>query len=137
MASFKVVISDPKTKKSYQKEVDQAQSHLLGKKIDDKVKGDGLGLAGYELQITGGSDKEGFPMRKDVDGPGRKRILVTSGTGFHAKRKGERRRKSIRGNTISNFIVQVNTVVVAHGSQPLEKLVGKSEKAAEEENKKE
>jgi small subunit ribosomal protein S6e len=132
MASFKVVISDPKTKKSYQKEVDQAQSHLLGKKIGDKVKGDGLGLVGYELQVTGGSDKEGFPMRRDIEGSGRKRALVTAGTGFHAKRKGERRRKSIRGNTISGFIVQVNTVVSTHGSQPLEKLIGKSEKAEEE-----
>ena len=128
MADFKIVISDPKSKNSYQKEIEQNQGQLLGKKIGDKIKGDAFGLTGYELQITGGSDKDGFPMRSDVEGPGRKRILVTSGVGFHSNKKGERKRKSIRGNTISMSISQINTKVVTYGSKPIEKLIGKAEK---------
>ena len=128
MADFKVVISDPKSKNSYQKELEQHQSQCLGKKINDKIKGDAFGLTGYELQITGGSDKDGFPMRSDMEGIGRKKILVTAGVGFHSKKKGERKRKSIRGNTISTAISQINTKVVTYGSKPIEKLIGKTEK---------
>lgn len=76
MANFKIVVSDPKAKKAYQKELEQGQTGLLGRKIGDKFSGNHIGLAGYELEVTGGSDKEGFPMRRDVDGPGRKKILL-------------------------------------------------------------
>jgi small subunit ribosomal protein S6e len=130
MVEFKVVVSAPKSKKSYQKAVDHQQSGLMGKKLGDKFKGDVIGLSGYELEITGGSDKDGFPMRKDVDGAARKRLLVTSGVGFHSKKKGERKRKSIRGNTISQSISQINTKIITSGSKPVEKLLGKSEEKA-------
>ena len=73
-------------------------------------------------------------MRSDVEGIARKRLLVTAGIGFHSKKKGERKRKSIRGNTISQAIAQINTKVVGYGSTPLEK-VFTSEKKAEEEKK--
>ncbi len=66
--AFKLVVSDPKSRKSYQKEV--SGEGILGKKIGDKFSGAAAGLEGYELQITGGSDKDGFPMRKDVEGSG-------------------------------------------------------------------
>ncbi len=135
MANFKIVISDPKTSKSYQKEIEEHQSQLIGKKIGDKFKGDVLGLTGYELQITGGSDKDGFPMRKDVDGVARKKIVISKGVGFHSKKRGERKRRSIRGNTISTAIAQINTKVVAYGNQPIEKLLGKEEKKQESKEK--
>jgi small subunit ribosomal protein S6e len=135
MADFKVVISDPKTRKSYQKDVDQNQSQMLGKKLGDKVSGNSLGLAGYELQITGGSDRQGFPMRTDIEGTGRKRALLSSGSGFHSSRKGLRRRKAVRGNTISAETAQVNTKVVTYGSQPIEKLLGKKEAPKKPEEK--
>ena len=137
MAEFKIVISDPKSKKSYQKAVDCQQSNLMGKKLGDKFKGDVLGLNGYEFEITGGSDKDGFPMRRDVEGAARKKILVTSGVGFHSKKKGVRKRKSIRGNTISDAISQINTKIIAAGSTPIEKLLGKTEKKADAEPEKE
>ena len=125
MANFKVVISDPKTKKAYQKEMDQGASGLLQKRIGDKVKGDSLGLVGYELQVTGGSDKQGFPMRRDIDGIARKRILLTVGTGFRTKVRGKRKRKSIRGNTVSSNISQVNVKVIGYGNKGIEELLGK------------
>jgi small subunit ribosomal protein S6e len=122
--NFKVVVSDPKTKKAYQKEIDQKASTLLGKKIGEKLSGQPIGLTGYELELTGGSDKDGFPMRKDVDGSGRKRIILSSAPGFHPERKGQRRRKSVRGNTISPEIIQVNTKVTGYGQKSLQELLG-------------
>jgi len=128
MAEFKIVVSDPKSKKSFQKTIDQNESGLMGKKLSDMFKGDAIGLNGYELQITGGSDKDGFPMRSDVEGIARKRLLITKGVGFHSKKKGERKRKSIRGNTISQAVSQINTKIVKAGSTSVEKLLGKSDK---------
>ncbi len=121
---FKIVVSDPKTKKAYQKDVDENASGLMGKKLGESLKGDGFGLAGYEVEVTGGSDKEGFPMRKDVEGMGRKKALLSGGPGFHPLIKGQRKRKSVRGNTISAQIVQVNMKVTKHGEKTIEELLG-------------
>ena len=133
--NFKVVVSDPKTRKAYQREVNQNASGLIGKKIGDMVKGDFLGLSGYELQITGGSDKDGFPMRKDIQGTARKKVLLAFPPGFHPKRKGQRKKKSVRGNTISQDITQVNVKIVKYGQKPIEQLF-KIEKKAEKEAEK-
>jgi small subunit ribosomal protein S6e len=138
MANFKVVVSDPKSKKAFQKEIEQKASGFMGKKIGEKVKGESLGLLGYELQITGGSDAQGFPMRRDVEGIARKRLLLGIGPGFHPDTKGQRKRKSIRGNTLSPEISQVNAKIVTYGSKPVEQLIGKEkreEKPSEEQKK--
>lgn len=135
MPNFKVVVSDPKSRKAYQKEVDQGQSGLIGKKIGEKVSGNNLGLAGYELEITGGSDKEGFPMRRDVEGTVRKRILLANPPGFHARIQGQRKRKSVRGNTVSPDISQINAKVVKTGSKKLDELIGAKAKEAKKEEK--
>jgi len=120
---MKVVVSDPKAGKSYQIELKEPESKkLLGLKIGDKIEGSFLGLPGYELQITGGSDRDGFPMRPDVAGVGRKKVLLSNPPGFHPRKKGERRRKYVRGNQISEAIVQVNTKIVKYGEKPLEEI---------------
>ena len=128
---FKAVVSDPKTRKAYQKDTDEAGSGLVGKKLGEIVKGDFLGLAGYELQVTGGSDKEGFPMRRDFEGIGRKRLLLAGVPGFHPVVKGGRKRKSVRGNTISNQTAQINLKVSKYGDKPLEELLGKPKEGSE------
>ncbi|UCD03086.1 MAG: 30S ribosomal protein S6e [Candidatus Aenigmatarchaeota archaeon] len=130
--AFKLVVSDPKSRKSYQKEV--SGEGIIGKKIGDKFSGSAAGLDGYELQITGGSDKDGFPMRKDVDGGGRKRILLSGPPGFHPRLEGQRKRKFIRGNTVSEDMAQVNAKVVKEGKDKLGKIFGgeKVEKPSEE-----
>lgn len=135
--NFKLVISDPKTRKSYSREVPQETSMLSGKKIGEAIEGNPVGLAGFRLEITGGSDKEGFPMRKDVDGIARKKILLSSPPGYHPEREGERRRRSIRGNTVSADIVQVNLKVVEHGKHNLDELFGKKAEEKKEEKPKE
>lgn len=135
MAIFKFVISDGK--KSYQIEKDQADCPVIGKKIGDVISGDFLGLDGYELLITGGCDKDGFPMRKDVEGVVRKRIILTKGTGFSGrirgkkktkkpkKIKGLRKRKMVRGNTIAGDIVQINCKLTKRGEKSLDEIFGR------------
>ena len=60
---------------------------LYGKKIGETIEGDIIGMPGFKLSITGGSDIDGFPMRRDVEGRLRKRILIAPSTGYKARRK--------------------------------------------------
>ena len=130
---FKIVISEPKTKKAYQIEKDLPS--LIGMKIGDSFDGSIVGLSGFKLEITWGSDNEGFPMRKDLDGTARKKVLLSRGPGFNPKVKGIRRRKFVRGNKISEGIVQVNCKIIeGEGDVPL--MLGiKKEEAPKEEPK--
>lgn len=128
MTSFKVVISDPGTRKSYQAEIEQDKAiGLIGKKINDEFNGDIIGLNNYILKITGGTDKDGFPMHPSVQGQGKKKILLDGPPGFHPKLKGQRKRKTVRGNVISNAIAQINVKVVKKGERALEEIFGKKE----------
>ncbi|MEM7819604.1 MAG: 30S ribosomal protein S6e [Candidatus Aenigmatarchaeota archaeon] len=122
MAVFKFVISQGD--KSYQIEKDQKDCPIIGKKIGDIIAGDFLGLPGCELLITGGSDRDGFPMIKYVEGVVKKKLILTNDIGFHTKKDGMRKRKTIRGNTISTDIVQINCKIVK-GETNLEELLGK------------
>lgn len=134
MANFKFVISHKKN--SWQIEKDQKDSPVVGKKITESFSADFLGLAGYELQITGGSDKDGFPMRRDIEGMVKTRIIIDSPPGFHPTKEGERKRKMLRGNTISADTTQINCKVVKAGEKQLEELLGETGKKAEKEEKK-
>ncbi|MEL9999328.1 MAG: 30S ribosomal protein S6e [Thermoplasmata archaeon] len=120
MANFRIVISDPKTGKSVQREVtDKSADSLIGKKIGEIFEGSMIGLDGYKLKITGGTDKDGFPMSPKIQGGIRKAVLLSSGFGFHPKKKGMRKKKMLRGNTITGETVQINTVIVEYGEKPL------------------
>ncbi|MEM5843521.1 MAG: 30S ribosomal protein S6e [Candidatus Aenigmatarchaeota archaeon] len=121
MPVWKIVISDPESKKAYQIEIDQSMApQLIGKKIGDIIDGNIIGLSGYELQITGGTDKDGFPMHPNIDGAVKKRVLLSSPPCFHPEKKGERKKKTVRGNTISSDITQINTKIIKKGEKPLE-----------------
>ena len=121
---FKVNISDPQSGKTFKSEVKDPQARrLLGLRIGDTFDGGIVGLPGYELQITGGTDRDGFPMRADLTGTGRHDVLLAGGPGYRPRRRGERRRKKVRGNTISEVIVQVNTKIVKRGEKPVEELL--------------
>ena len=133
MAELKLVINDPKSGRSYPKNIDV---DLTGRKIGEKVLGSEIGLNDYEFQITGGSDDAGFPMRRDIDSPNRKRALLGSGVGVRVKRKGIHIRKTVRGNTISQTIAQVNLKVVKVGKENLEKALGIEPKEEKVEEKK-
>lgn len=132
MAEFKVNISDPKTGRSYQREISGNQANaILGKKIGDRIDGIFVEMPGYKLEITGGSDKDGFPMRRDLPGPRRKRLLISKGLGFKPHMDGERRRKTMRGNTVSPDTVQLNMKITTKGPRSAEELLGKKEEEAE------
>ncbi len=106
---MKIVVSDTKNGEAYMASTEQEV--FVGKKIGEVVKLDELGLPGYEGKITGGSDKQGFPMNVSLVGSARKKILTGNASGFSTSRKGERKRTSVRGSTISNEISQVNMIV--------------------------
>ncbi len=133
MAEIKCVISDAKNGRSYQKAVDDTP--FIGKKIGEKISGSYIGLTGYELQITGGSDKSGFPMRQEIEGIGRKKILLKKGNvGARIKKKGLILRKTIVGNTIGANTAQINLKIATYGSKSIEELLGiqpKEEKTEE------
>jgi small subunit ribosomal protein S6e len=133
MVDFKVVISDTNNGKTYQKEVkDEDAKKFIGLRIGDKLKADFPDIGNVEVEVTGGSDKSGFPMRKDVMGTGRKKILAVGGVGIKRKEKGIKQRKTVCGNTIHAQISQINLKVL--GGKPV-KLEGKKtgEKPAEKE----
>ncbi len=132
---FKLNIGHPKKKKTIQKELKDASAKVFsGKRIGDKVKGETFDLPGYEFEITGGSDKIGFPMRKDVQGLSRKRVLITGGVGLRKNRKGRKVRRTVASNTINENTSQINVKVVKEGKTPLfeEPKEESSEKAKEE-----
>ncbi|MDI9644303.1 MAG: 30S ribosomal protein S6e [Candidatus Verstraetearchaeota archaeon] len=113
MAEFKLVVSNPSDgiTKTVVVTDPQAQS-LIGLKIGDTIKGDPFGLGGVELKILGGSDKSGIPMRGDLAGGSKRKILLSSPPGFKPKEGGARRRKLVRGNMITEDLVQINAVIV-------------------------
>ena len=129
-------------------------SQFLGKKIGDVVDGIFVGegeqtLAGYKLEITGGSDKTGTPMRSDLSGGNRQSILVTASTGFkghnlvHKAKKGEkkrfrykpdgmRKRRYFRGNTVTQDTRQINLKVVEAANKSLADILGASSEESNE-----
>lgn len=121
----KLIIADSNGK-SYSIELDEKKSKsFIGLEIGKVFDAAQLGLAGYKIKITGGSDKDGFPMRSDVHGRVRARILLSSGPGYRPKEKGLRRRKMVRGRVITPEIIQINAKVVEKGEKSLEELLGK------------
>jgi small subunit ribosomal protein S6e len=138
MAKFKVIISDPETGKSQFVEVEEAQAvPLIGRKLGEVIDGTAVKMSGYKLLITGGSDKDGFPMRPNIHGGVRVGAILSEGVGFHPSKNGERKRKTLRGNVITDSIVQINMKIVEQPkkSKKAEKPAEKEEatKAAEEE----
>ncbi len=128
MVEFRLTINDVKTGKSYKKLVTAVEADMfIGKKIKDKILGSEFGLKDYELEITGGSDTSGFPMRYDLPIPERKKILIVEGIGAKLKRKGVKQRKTVVGNTLSHNISQINLKVVKYGSKSLDEILGKKE----------
>ena len=114
MAKFKAIISDPENGTSKVVELEEARAApLIGRKIGEIIDGSIVDLPGKKVQITGGSDKDGFPMRPNVHGGVRRQVILSGGIGFNPNEEGKRRRKTVRGNVITDEIVQVNMKIVA------------------------
>lgn len=145
---FKVNISN-KQGKTYKLELESEE--LIGKKIHDKINGKDLNadLEGYELEIMGASDKAGFPALENVEGSQLKKVLLSYEKGMHKRPKyegkkkrsnkrpkGLRLRKSVRGNTISSDIIQINLKVLNDGAKKLSEIFPDQAKGKEKENRK-
>jgi len=110
MATFKVVISDSKTGKSEVMEAKDSQAQIfMGRKIGEVIDLSVIGQ-NYKVKLTGGSDRAGFPMRGDIMGSGKRHVLMTEGVGFRHSVEGEKRRKLVRGNTVTEEVYQLNAV---------------------------
>ena len=107
MANLKLTISDIKGKSVSKELKDSDANPLLGLQLGNETDASIAGLTG-KLKLTGGSDKSGVPMRNDVHGAARKRVLLSKGVGLQDAEIGQRKRKLMRGNTVSEEIYQVN-----------------------------
>ncbi len=125
-------IGDPGTGKTFHVKLPKENIRVfVGRRVGEEIGGDAFGLPGYTFKITGGTDKDGFPMHPSLQIPGKKKVLLSSPPGFHPRRKGERRAKTVRGAIISDDIKQINLRVVKAGEKSLEDLLKKEEAEAE------
>lgn len=121
MAKFKVIISDPQDGKSKVVEVEETRATpFIGRKLGETIDGIVVDMPATKLQLLGGSDKDGVPMRGDVHGGIRRQVVLSEGAGFKPKRNGERRRKTVRGNIITDEIVQINAKIVEQPAKAAE-----------------
>ncbi|QSG15751.1 30S ribosomal protein S6e [Halapricum desulfuricans] len=128
MADFTVAVADPDSGVTYQIDVDgQDANRFMGREIGDEVEGSAVGLDGYTLEITGGSDTAGRPLRGDVRGPDLKSVMLEGGVGYEPSRDGERKRVTVRGREISDEVRQINATVAEAGSGDVAELLGESD----------
>ena len=128
MADFQVVVGDPDEGTTHSFDVDgQDANRFIGRSIGETVEGGAVGLSDYELEITGGSDTAGRPMREDVSGTGTAAIMLEGGVGFEPTVDGERKRVTVRGAEISDETRQINAKIVTRGDESVEDLLGGDE----------
>jgi small subunit ribosomal protein S6e len=150
---FKLNISEKNGKTFH---LESETENLFGKSLKEKIEGKEISpdLEGYEFEITGASDKAGFPSLENVEGIALKKVLLTYGKGMKKrprregkkkqnspKPKGLRLRKTARGKVLSAAMAQINLKVVKEGSKKLSEIFHEQnqpkEKTAEAEEKKE
>ncbi len=115
-----VNVGDPQSKRTATFKIPQEDAKsVFGKRLGDTIRGELIGKPGYEMLITGGSDSAGFPMRRDVQGSARRKLLLTKSLGNRGTERGVRVRKTVSGNTVSEITSQLNVKVTKHGKDPL------------------
>jgi len=133
MVDLRIVVSQQEKTKQKQLSAEEA-AKLYGLKIGQKFDGTSIGLPGYELEITGGSDKDGTPMTLAIPSARKTRALISRGLGLRSTVKGFRKKKSIRGSVVSDDISQLNLKVVKAGGEPIDKLMGGEPAAGEKQS---
>lgn len=125
------------TKEGKTYKLENSSEDLIGKSLGEKIHGKDISpdFDGYEFEITGLSDKSGFTAMKEVEGAGLKRILLKYGKGMHKRPKKEgkkkrsnpmpgglRLRKTVRGKSISENIIQINLKLTKEGNKKLKEI---------------
>merc|ERR1712025_301744 len=99
------------------------------KRISAEVAVDELGdeWKGYRVRITGGNDKQGFPMKQGVLTHTRVRLLLRKGHScYRPRRSGERKRKSVRGCIVDGQLSVLNLRIVKKGEKDIPGLTDKT-----------
>merc|ERR1712000_764155 len=130
VVTMKFNLADPQTgaQKVFDVEDDLRLRHVLDKRIAMEVNGAILGdeFADYTFRITGGIDKQGFPMKQGILTPDRVRLLLKEGSGgFNMKKAGDRKRRSQRGCIVSREISVVHLIVARRGKEPIPDVTNK------------
>jgi len=95
---------------------------FMERRMGQEVPGDSLGdeFKGYVFRITGGNDKQGFPMKQGVMHPTRVRLLLSDGHScYRPRRTGERKRKSVRGCIVGMDLSVLALSIVKQGESDL------------------
>ena len=130
MAKFKVIVSDPQAGTSKVVELEEARAApYIGRRVGETMDGSVVDLPAHTVQILGGSDKDGVPMRGNVHGGVRRRVVLSGGAGFSPKKKGERKRKTVRGNIITDEIAQINMKITERPANAAKAPEAKAEQA--------
>ena len=117
------MISDPKSGRSKSMELDDAKAAAFAnRRIGEQIDGAALEMSGYKLKLTGGSDTSGFPMDRSIDGSAKRQILKL--IAISGKKKGQHRRSTVRGNTVTVDTAQVNLSVVEYGDRSIDEIMG-------------
>lgn len=129
-----LIIADPETGTNEKVELEDARmAPLVGRRIGEVIDGTVADLAGYKLQLTGGTDKDGIPMRPDVHGGVKARVVLSGGVGYKPRNKGERKRVVVRGNTVTTETTFLNFKIIEKPKgQKKKKAEPKPEEPAEE-----
>ena len=118
MTQFKIIISDKKGKSVSKELKDKEAQPLIGLRVGETVDSSVVGIPSGKIELRGGSDKSGTPIRSDVHGGVKKYVLLSKGSGMRDDREGIRKRKLVRGNMITEEIYQINCLLL-EGNLPL------------------
>jgi len=127
---MKFNIADPHTgaQKLFEIDDDKRLRFVLDKRISHEVNGAIIGdqFQDYTFKITGGADKQGFPMKQGILVPDRVRLLLNENSGgYRMARTGERKRRSVRGCIVSRDISVCNMIIAKRGKEPIPDLTNK------------
>jgi small subunit ribosomal protein S6e len=103
---------------------------FMERRMGQEVPGDSVGdeFKGYVFKITGGNDKQGFPMKQGVMHPTRVRLLLADGHScYRPRRTGERKRKSVRGCIVGMDLSVLALSIVKQGDSEIEGITDKVE----------